>query len=77
MDTPTETSPPAESATDGNKTQDGSKSTRISLRWRFPRIHSTMLSKKKGGADLQEASQGWVKQNSQSSKCAVSQSSSE
>ena len=42
------------------------------MRCRFSRIHSTMLSKKKRGVDWQEASHGWVKQNSQSSMCAVS-----
>ena len=53
-----------------------SKSRRISMRCRIPRIHSTMLSKKKRGVDWQEASHGWAKQNNQSSMCAVSQSSS-
>ena len=53
-----------------------SKSRRISMRCRVPRIHSTMLSKKKRGVDWQEASHGWAKQNNQSSVCAVSQSSS-
>ena len=46
------------------------------MRCRIPRIHSTMLSKKKRGVDWQEASHGWAKQNNQSSVCAVSQSSS-
>ena len=53
-----------------------SKSRRISMRCRIPRIHSTMLSKKKRGVDWQEASHGWAKQNNQSSVWAVSQSSS-
>ena len=51
------------------------KMERISMRCRIPRIHSTMLSKKKMGVDWQEANHGWAKQNSQSSICAVSQSS--
>ena len=53
-----------------------SKSRRISMLCRIPRIHSTMLSKKKRGVDWQEASHGWAKQNNQFSMCAVSQSSS-
>ena len=53
-----------------------SKSRRISMRRRIPRIHSTMLSKKKRGVDWLEASHGWAKQNNQSSVCAVTQSSS-
>ena len=48
----------------------------ISMQCRIPRIHSTMLSKKKRGVDWQEACHGWAKQNSQSSLRAVSQSSS-
>ena len=52
------------------------KVERILMRCRIPKIHSTMLSKKKKGVDWQEASHGWSKQNSQSSMCAVSQSSS-
>ena len=53
-----------------------SKSKRISVRCRIPRIHSTMLSKEKRGVDWEEASHGWAKQNNQSSMCEVSQSSS-
>ena len=53
-----------------------SKSRCISLWCRIPRIHSTMLSKEKRGVEWQEASPGWAKQNSQSSVCAASQSSS-
>ena len=53
-----------------------SKSRRISMRCRIPRIHSTMLSKKKRGVDWQKASHGRAKQNNQFSMCAVSQSSS-
>ena len=53
-----------------------SKSRHISMRCSIPRIHFTMLSKKTRGVDCQEASHGWAKQNSQSSMCAASQSSS-
>ena len=53
-----------------------SKSKRISMQCRIPRIHCTMLSKKKRGGDWQEASHRWAKQDNQSSICAVSQSSS-
>ena len=52
------------------------KSQSISVRYRIPRIHSTMLSKKKRGVDWQEARHGWAKQNSPSSMFAASQSSS-
>ena len=37
-----------------------SKSRRISMRCRIPRIHSTMLSKKNRGVDWQEASHEWA-----------------
>ena len=50
-----------------------SKSKRILMRCRIPRIHSTMLPKKKRSVDWQETNQGWVKQNNQSSMGAVSQ----
>ena len=49
---------------------------RISMLCRIPRIHCTMLSKKKRGVEWQEASHGWAKQNNQSSMCALLQSSS-
>ena len=52
------------------------KSRCISMWCRIPRIQSTILSKKKRGVDWQEASHGWAKQNSQSSMCVASQSSS-
>ena len=48
----------------------------ISMRCRFTRIHSKMLSKKKRGVDWQDASHGIPKQNSQSNMCLVSHSSS-
>ena len=49
-----------------------SKSKCNSMRCRIPRLHSTMLSKKKRGVGWH----GWAKQNNQSSMCAVSQNSS-
>ena len=53
-----------------------SKSKHSSMLCWISIIHSMILSKKKRGVDWQEASQGWAKQNSQSSICAASQSPS-
>ena len=47
------------------------ESKHISMRCRIPRIHSTMLSRKKRGVDWQGASHGWAKHNNRFSMCAV------